>query len=120
MGELLSKGADNLKLLAGGRQKFLAWLALAHEVTFASEVQHLSEYLQMRHSEPCTRGGLKSTHQAFVFMEEIDAVEVRLTQVSLYSILYKKLLSSTLTGGNERRAPRIPTVMVQARRHGCG
>ena len=68
----------------------------------------------MRHSEPCTRGGLKSTHQAFVFMEEIAAVEVRLTQVSLYSILYKELLSSTLTGGNQRQAPRIPTVMVQA------
>ena len=86
-------------------KKFLAWLALAHEVTFPSEVQHLSEYLQMRHSEPCTRGGLKSTHQDFLFMEEIAAVEVRLTQDSLYSILYKELLSSTLTGGIQRQSP---------------
>ena len=91
MGELLNKGADNLKLLGGGRsattlrargrtvKKFLAWLTLAHEVP--TEVQHLSEYLQMRHSEPCTRGGLKGTHQAFAFMEEIAAVEVTLTHV---------------------------------------
>ena len=66
MGELLSKGADNLRLLGGGRRattlrargrtvkKYLAWLALAHEETFPSEVHHVSEYLQMRHSEPCT------------------------------------------------------------------
>ena len=55
MGELLNKGADNVKLLEGGRRstnllarcrtvkKFLAWLALAHEKTFPTEVQHLSE-----------------------------------------------------------------------------
>ena len=57
---------------------------------------------------------LKSTHQALVFMEDIAAVEVKLTQVPLYSILYKDLLSSTLTGGNQKQAPRFPTVMVQA------
>ena len=74
----------------------------------------MSEYLQKRHSEPCTRGGFKSTHQALVFLEDIAAVETKLTQVPLYSILYKELLSSTLTGGNQRQAPRIPTVMVQA------
>ena len=44
-------------------------------------------------------------------MEDIAAVEAKLTQVPLYSILYKELLSSTLTGGNQRQAPRIPTVM---------
>ena len=126
MGELLSKGADNHRLLGRGRRattlrargrtvkKYLAWLALAHEETFPSEVHHVSEYLQMRHSEPCTRGGLKSTHQALVFMEDIAAVETKLTQVPLYSILCKELMSSTLTGGNQRQAPRIPTVMVQA------
>ena len=124
MGDLLNKGAD--KLLGGGRRattlrargrtvkKYIAWLTLAHEVTFPSEVRHMSEYLQMRHSEPCTRGGLKSTHQALVFMEDIAAVEAKLTQVPLYSILHKELLSSPLTGGNQRQAPRIPTVMVQA------
>ena len=126
MGDLLNKGADNLKLLGGGRRattlmargrtvkKYIAWLTLAHEVTFPSEVRHLSEYLQMRHSEPCTREGLKSTHQALVFMEDIAAVEAKLTQVPLYSILFKELLSSTLTGGNQRQALRFPTVMVQA------
>ena len=68
-------------LRARGRtvKKYLAWLALAHEETFPSEVHHVSEYLQMRHSEPCTRGGLKSTHQALVFMEDIAAVETKLT-----------------------------------------
>ena len=57
MGHLLNKGADNLKLLGGGRRattlrarertlkKYIAWLTLAHEVTFPSEVHHLSEYL---------------------------------------------------------------------------
>ena len=87
-------------------KKYLAWLALAHEETFPSEVHHVSEYLEMR--------GLKSTHRALVFIEDIAAVETKLTQVPLYSILYKELLSSTLTGGNQRQAPRIPTVMVQA------
>ena len=68
----------------------------------------------MRHSEPCTRGGLKSTHQALVFMEDIAAVEVKLTQSPLYSTIYKELLSSTLAGGSQRQAPRYLTVMVQA------
>ena len=109
--------ADELRpFRARGRtvKKFLARLTLAHEVTFPTEVQHLSESLQMRHSEPCTLGGLKSTHQAFVFMEEIAAVEVKLTDTSLYNVLYKELLSSTLTGVNQTQAPRIPAVMVQA------
>ena len=105
---------QRLRLLGGARRattlrargrtvkKYLAWLALAHEETFPSEVHHVSEYLQMRHSEPCARGGLKSTHEALVFMEDIAAVETKLTQVPLYSILHKELLSSTLTGGGTR------------------
>ena len=114
MGDLLNKGATTLRARGRTLKKYIAWLALAHEVTFPSEVRHLSEFLQMRHSEPCTRGGLKSTHQALVFMEDIAAVEAKLAQVPLYSILYKELLSSTLTGGNQRQVPRFPTVMVQA------
>ena len=126
MGQLLNKSSDNMVLLGGGRRattlrargravkKYIAWLSLSHEIVFPSEVQHLSEYLQMRHSEPCTRGGLKSTHQALVFLEDVAAVETKLTQSPLYSTIYKELLSSTLTKGNQRQAPRFPTVMVQA------
>ena len=57
----------------------------------------------MKDSEPCTRGGWKCTHQAFVFLEEIKAVEARLTHVAL--------LSSTLEGGSHWQAPRVPTII---------
>ena len=108
MGALLDKSADNLELLGRGRRastlrergrtvrKFLAWLALAHEVPYHTEVQQLSGYLRMKDSEPCTRGGWKCTHQAFVFLDEIEAVEARLTHVALHTVMHKEMLSSTL------------------------
>ena len=73
----------------------------------------------MRHSQPCTRGGLKST-RPFVFMEEIAAVEVKLTDASLYNVLYKELLKHS-----HRREPKTGTAHPNshgpgARRHDCG
>ena len=111
IGALLDTSADNLKLLggAGGLRHYAQ-----EDEQARSSLPGLRSPPQKRHTELCTRGGLKSAHQAFVFLEEIAAVEVKLTHVALYTVLHKELLSSTLSGGSHRQAPRIPTVMVQA------
>ena len=126
MGELLNKGADNLKLFGRGRRattlwargrtvkKFLAWLTKAHEVAFSTEVQHLSEY-------PGEAFGTvypwrTEEHSPGLRLHGRDRCSgsEKLTDTSLHNVLFKELLSSTLTGENQRQAPRVPTVMVQA------
>ena len=56
-------------------KRYLAWLALSHETAFPREVNQLTEYSEARHSEPCCRGALKNTHNAFTFLDESAAVE---------------------------------------------
>ena len=64
-----SRRASTLRSRVRAVRRFLAWLALAHGVSFPTEVVHLTEHLQTRHSEPCNRGSLKVAHNAFVFLE---------------------------------------------------
>ena len=52
-------------------RKFLSWLALNRELSRATSFDQLSEFLQVRLSEPCNRGLLKGTHQSFIFLEEM-------------------------------------------------
>ena len=75
--------ASTLRLRVRVVKRYLAWLALAHESSFPRELHQMTEYLQARQSEPCCRGALKNTHNAFVFLEEAAAVEDRLTQRAL-------------------------------------
>ena len=93
-------------------RKFRTWLALSHGVSFPSEVFHLTEFLQTRHSEPCNRGSLKVAHNSFIFLEETAGVEQKLTQQALYGTMYKELLATaepdrpTKTPGCPRGSPR--------------
>ena len=40
---------------------FLAWLAMIYAITYPPEQTHLTEFLQVRLSEPCNRGSIKIT-----------------------------------------------------------
>ena len=123
MGELIGSSPPGTQPLGAGRRastlrsrvravrQFFAWLALAHGVSFPTEVVHLTEYLQTRHSEPCNRGSLKVAHNAFVFLEETAAVEVKLTQQALYGAVRKELFATAEPGRPTRQAPRIPTLV---------
>ena len=73
----------------------------------------MTEYLQARQSEPCCRGALKNTHNAFTFLEEAAAVEDRLTQRALYGTVYKEILATATPGREPRQAPRIPVVILE-------
>ena len=126
MGELISSSPPRTQPLGAGRRastvrsrvkavrRFLAWLALAHGVSFPTEVAHLTEYLQTRHSEPCNRVSLKVAHNAFVFLEETATVEVKLTQQALYGVVRKELLATAEPGRPTRQAPRLPATLVEA------
>ena len=76
--------ASTLRSLVRAAKRYLTWLALAHETAFPREVNQMTEYLQARHSEPCCRGALKNTRNAFTFLEVTAAVEDRLTQRALH------------------------------------
>ena len=40
-------------------------------------------------------------------------MQVELTHIALYTVLYKELLSKTIPGRAQRQAPRIPPVILQ-------
>ena len=94
------------------------------ESSFPSEVFHLTEFLQTRHSEPCNRGSLKVAHNSFIFLEETAGVEQKLSQQALYGTVYKELLarpshtasseapSRTRRGTRARRAFLPSSVLV--------
>ena len=63
--------ASTLRSRVRGVRKFLSWLALNRELSYPTSFDQLSEFLQVRLSEPCNRGALKGTHQSFVFLEEM-------------------------------------------------
>ena len=64
MGKLIKENPSNIQLLGGGRragtlrsrvrsvQKFLGWLIPSHGITFPTHWRQLTEYLQVRYSEP--------------------------------------------------------------------
>ena len=76
MGRLIRENPSNIQLLGGGRragtlrsrvrsvQKFLGWLVASHGVNFPVHWRQLTEYLQVRYSEPCVRGSLKLVHSS--------------------------------------------------------
>ena len=85
--------ASTLRCRARVAKRDLTWLAVAHATAFPREVNQPTEYLQTRHFEPCCRGALKNTLNAFAFLEESAAVEDRLTHRALYGTVYKELLA---------------------------
>ena len=81
MGDVSESKLGDKNLLGGGRRastlrarvraakKYLEWLAVAADVSFPSEVSHLTGFLGTRHSEHCNRGALKAAHQCMAFLD---------------------------------------------------
>ena len=72
-----------------------------------STMQNLTDFLQVRLPEPCSRGALNGVHQGFTLLKEISGVESmnRLTNSQLYSVIYKEMLSSATQGGTPQTSP---------------
>ena len=126
MGQLLREDPKNIHLLGAGRrastlwsrvrgvQKFLGWLAAAHNLAFPDCWRHYSEFLQVRLAEPCVRGALKHTHSCYVFLQEVAGVSVRHTDNAFYTVNRKEILTSALPGRPPRQAPRYPSGLLAA------
>ena len=120
MGKLIRENPSNVQLLGGGRragtlrsrvrsvQKFLGWLVASHGVGFPVYWRQLTEYLQVRYSEPCVRGSLKLVHSSYIFLQEVAGIEDKLTDSSMYVVALKELMSQAIPGKPPRQAPRFP------------
>ena len=126
MGKLIRENPSNIQLLGGGRragtlrsrvrsvQKFLGWLIASHGISFPVHWRQLTEYLQVRYSEPCVRGSLKLVHSSFVFLQEVAGIEDKLTDSAMYVVALKELMSQASPGKHPRQAPRFPTILLAA------
>ena len=124
MGKLIGENPSNIQLLGGGRragtlrsrvrsvQKFLSWLIASHNISFPVHWRQLTEYLQVRYSEPCVRGSLKLVHSSYIFLQEVAGVEDRLTDSAMYAVSLKELMSQASPGRPPRQAPRFPTIIA--------
>ena len=90
-------------------QHFLAWLAINYGITYPTGQAHLTEFLQVRLSEPCNRGSLKISHESFVFLDVVSGIEA---QHRLTNSL--DLLSQALPGKITKQAPRMFTAMLKS------
>ena len=106
--------ASTLRSRVRGVRKFLPWLALNRELSYPTSFDQLSEFLQVRRSEPCNRKALKGTHQRFAFLEETvgTPAQERLTGSALYGVIYRELLASTQPGRPTKQAPRMLSPML--------
>ena len=98
MGKLIRDSPSNIQLLGGGRraetlrsrvrsvQKFFCWLFVSHGINFPDHWRQLTEYLQVRYSEPCVRGSLKLVHSSYIFLQEVAGVEDKLTDSAMYAV----------------------------------
>ena len=126
MGKLIRENPSNVQLLGGGRragtlrsrvrsvQKFLGWLAASHNISFPVHWRQLTEYLQVRYSEPCVRGSLKLVHSSYIFLQEVAGIEDKLTDSAMYVVALKELMSQAIPGKPPRQAPRFPTILLAA------
>ena len=126
MVKLIRESPSNIQLLGCGRragtlrsrvrsvQKFLGWLIASHGFTFPAHWLQLTEYLQVRYSEPCVRGSLKLVHSSYIFLQEVAGVEDKLTDSAMYAVSLKELMSQASPGRPPRQAPRFPTILLAA------
>ena len=110
MGKLLLEKPGTESLVGAGKRaatlrsrvrmarKYLAWLSMTYRVSFPTCVEHLTEYLKVRVSEPCNRGALRNTHRGFGFLDETAGVtaEASPSRDPLYSVIFNELLSKVL------------------------
>ena len=122
MGRLIRENPRKVQLLGGGTlrsrvptiQKFIRWLIAAHQISFPNHWRQLTEYLQVRYSEPCVRGALKLVHSSYIFLQEVAGIEDKLTDTAMYSVSLKELMAQASLGQAPRQAPRFPTILLAA------
>ena len=128
MGKMLVEEPQTAQLLGAGRRvttlrsrvrlarRYLAWLSINFEVPFPTKLEHMTDYFNVRASEPCTRGTLKNTHRSFSFLEEVAGMPRTecVTENPLYQVLYHELLSKAAPGRATRQAPRMPVAMLRS------
>ena len=110
MGRLLRENPVNSQLLGVGRragtlrsrvrsiQKFIAWLPVAHDVSFPVHWKQLTEYAQVRLSEPCVRGSQKLLHNSYLFLQEVAGILDKFTDDAFFEATRKELLASAMPG----------------------
>ena len=128
MERLLQSRQGDISLLGAGRRAgtlrsrvrnirhFLAWLAINHGITYSTEQTHLTDFMQVRLSEPCNRGSLKLMYESFIFLDIVSGLEPRLhlTSSQLYITIYRELMTKALPGKLPRQAPRMFSSMLKA------
>ena len=79
---------------------------------YPQSVEHNTEYLRVRLSEPCNRGA----HHALVFLNELTGTQTqdRPTSTKLYSVTNRELLATALPGRPSKQAPRMFVSMLRA------
>ena len=89
---------------------------MTHSLPYPQTVEHYTDYLRMRLSEPCNRGALKTAHHALVFLNELTGTQVqdRPTSTQLYSVIYRELLTAALPSRASKQAPRMLVSMLSA------
>ena len=110
MGRLLRENPSNIQLLGSGLRagtlrsrvrsirKFFEWLSTAHKIAFPVHCQQFVEFLQVRLSEPCVRGSLKSAHRSFLFLQESAGISDKFTGSALFDVARKELFAAALPG----------------------
>ena len=128
MEKLLQSRQGDISLLGAGRRAgtlrsrvrnirhFLAWLAINHGITYPTRQTHLTDFMQVRLSEPCNRGSLKLVHESFIFLDIVSGLEpsLRLASSQLYITIYRELMTKALPGKLPRQAPRMFSSMLKA------
>ena len=79
-------------------------------------VEHLTEFLKVRVSEPCNRGALRNARRGFGFLDETAGVtpEDSVTRNPLHSVNFHEMLSKAITGKPSKQAPRMPVALILA------
>ena len=105
MGRLLQSRQGDISLLGAGRR-----------ASYPTKQTHLTDFMQVRLSEPCNRGSLKLVHESFIFLDIVSGLEpsLRLTSSQLYITIYRELMTKALPGKLPRQAPRMFSAMLKA------
>ena len=129
MGALLAEKPGSVSMLGAGlrastlrcqspiaKEVFLVASHFSHRVVYSLEIEHYTDYLKAKLSEPCNRGALKSTNAAFVFFNEVTGTPEtqRPTSRELYRVVFRELLSTALPGRPAKQAPRMLVSMLEA------
>ena len=81
---------------------------------YPTSFDQLSEFLQVKLSEPCNSGASQGTHQSFIFLEEMvgNPAQEKFTGSALNGVIYQEPLSSAQAGKPAKQATRMLSQML--------